>query len=365
MQKNELRDIEAKRKKWFSEVGWKGNPFTLNIHSKVFVGYEAQIKAAMRHISERHKIAIVTGPTGAGKTSMMRWIEDNNSPVKTLYITKPPMKPEEFVQIFLYYFPLSFLERIFGNMPNLYNLNAYMNRRLKGKHLLILLDESHETNKEVLEWLRVLVDQIENVSLILAGLPALEDKVRQALETFDQRITSRIKLSALKEAETMELIKMRIESEGGSGVKPFTDEAVREIFKKTGGFPREILKLCDKLVNEAMEKEMTVIDGKDIGDYKEIKEEPVSSVQQPVQTLSELPFKQKKLIEALSQKAWLTPSDLAGQLEGNYKSKEHAIRSINNILKRLMDDGRVQRESRGKAFVYTLTPKTKTLMVES
>jgi type II secretory pathway predicted ATPase ExeA len=360
----DLKEQEARREKWFSESGWKGNPFTLCINSMIFVGYEAQIKAAMRHISERHKIALITGPTGAGKTSMMRWIEANNS-IKTLYITKPPAKPEEFVQIFLDCFPLNFLEKILGRKPNLYNLDAFVNGRLKGKQILILLDESHETNKEVLEWLRVLVDQIENVSLILAGLPVLEDKIRQALETFDQRITSRIKLSALEEAETMELIKMRIEGEGGSGIKPFTDEAVREIFRKTGGFPREILKLCDKLVNDAIEKEMKVIDGNDIGDYRDIKEEPVSSVQQPVQTLSDLPFKQKKLIEALSQKTWLTPSDIAEQMEGNYRSKEHAIRSINNILKRLMGDGLVQRESRGKAFVYTLTPKTKTLMVES
>ncbi len=362
---NEIKEQEAKREKWFSSVGWNSNPFTLQIQSKVFVGYDTQIKAAMRHISERHKIAIVTGPTGAGKTTMMKWIQSDNPSLKTLYITKPPLKPEEFTDIFLDSFPLSIIEKILGRKPNLYNLDSYINRRLKGKHLLILLDESHETNKEVLEWLRVIVDQIENVSLILAGLPVLEDKIKQTLETFDQRITSRIKLVALSEPETLELIKKRIEADGGSGIRPFTEDAVREIFRNTGGFPREILKLCDKLVNDAIEKEKYSIDESDIGDYKEIKKEPVAAVQQPVQTLSELPYKQKKLIEALSQKTWLTPSDLAEQLGGDYKSKEHAIRSINNILKRLMLDGLVQRESRGKAFMYSLTPKTKTLMVES
>ncbi len=361
----DLKEQEAKREKWFSGAGWNCNPFTLHIQSKVFVGYEAQIKAAMRHISERHKIALITGPTGAGKTTMMKWIESNSPSIKTLYITKPPLKPEEFTEIFLDCFPPSIIERILGRKPNLYNLDSYVNRRLNGKHLLILLDESHETNKEVLEWLRVIVDQIENVSLILAGLPVLEDKIKQTLETFDQRIISRIKLAALTEAETLELIKKRIETEGGSGIKPFTEDAIREIFRKTGGFPREILKLCDKLVNEAIEKEKHSIDEKDIGNYKEIKEEPVATVQQPVQSLSDLPQKQKKIIESLFNKTWLTPSDLAEQLGGDYKSKEHAIRSINNILKRLMLDGLVQRESRGKAFMYSLTPKTKTLMVES
>ncbi len=363
MRENELKQTEEKRVKWFSELGWRGNPFTLDIKSNIFVGYEAQVKAVMRHISERHKIALVTGPTGAGKTTMMKWIESNNS-IKTMYISKPPFEPYEFIQIFLETFPLSILDRIFGKKPNLYSLDAYANKRLKGKNLLILLDESHETNRDVLEWLRVLVDQIERVSLVLAGLPHLEDKIRQSLETFDQRITSRIKLAALTEAETAELIKKRIESEGGSGTNPFTEEAVIEIYKKTGGFPREILKLCDRLVNEAIENGKNSIDKNNIGEYREIKEEPVTAVQQPVNNLSDLPSKQRKLIDAISQKTWLTPADLSGMLGDEYKTREHAIRSINNILKRLMDEGLVQRESRGKAFIYSLTPKAKTMMVE-
>ncbi len=118
-------------------------------------------------------------------------------------------------------------------------------------------------------------------------------------------------------------------------------------------------------MNDAIENGKNAIDEKDIGGYREIKEEPVAAVQQPIQSLADLPQKQKKILDALSQKTWLTPADLAEHLGGDYKSKEHAIRSINNILKRLMDEGLAQRESRGKAFMYSLTPKTKTLMVES
>lgn len=364
MQRSELKQMDEKREKWLSGLGWKGNPFTLSINSGVFVGYDVQINAVMRHISEQHKIAIITGPTGVGKTSMMKWIEKNNS-MKTIYVSKPPSEPGEFTQIFIDYFPLGFVDRIFGRKLNLYNLNSYVNRRLKGKQLLILLDESHETGKDVLEWLRVLVDQIDNVSLVLAGLPHLEDRIRQTLETFDQRITSRIKLLALNEAETAELIKKRIESEGGSGTNPFTEEAVIEIYKKTGGFPREILKLCDRLVNEAIDNGKSAIGKSDVGEYREIKEEPVAAVQQPVHNLSDLPQKQKKIIDAISQKTWLTPADLSELLGRDYKTREHAIRSINNILKRLMFDGFVQRESRGKAFIYSLTPKAKTMTVES
>jgi DNA-binding transcriptional regulator PaaX len=54
---------------------------------------------------------------------------------------------------------------------------------------------------------------------------------------------------------------------------------------------------------------------------------------------------------------------LADQVSGSYASRGHAIRSINNILHRLMLEGYVQRESKGKAFMYALTPKVRTLFV--
>jgi hypothetical protein len=79
-----------------------------------------------------------------------------------------------------------------------------------------------------------------------------------------------------------------------------------------------------------------------------------------------LPFKQRKILEVLSKKDWLTPTAIVEELDmAGYKSKGHAIRSVNNILKRLMLDGFVNREERGKAYMYALTPKVKTIFVQS
>ena len=49
----------------------------------------------------------------------------------------------------------------------------------------------------------------------------------------------------------------------------------------------------------------------------------------------------------------------------SYKSKSHAVRSVNNILKRMMLEGFVDRVERGKAYMYALTPKVRTMFVES
>ncbi|MDD5416833.1 MAG: AAA family ATPase, partial [Candidatus Aenigmarchaeota archaeon] len=315
--------------------------------------------------------AMPTGSTGSGKTSMLKWIEFNLRE-HVLYVIKPPEKPEIFTDIIIDLFPLGFFEKIMGKRPNLYNLPAYVNKKLKGNRLVFLLDESHETNKDVLEWLRVITDQIENVSVIMAGLPNLEQNVRDKLETLDQRITTRISLVALDKKDMRDLVKKRIESVGGTDIIPFTEDAIDRIYNKTGGFPREVLKSCDKLVS-SIDKD--VIDGNDVQELREV-HIPNVRVDEPVVTfspkppskeqLNTLPYKQRKIIEVLSKSDWLTPGSIVEQLEfKSYKTDSHAVRSINNILHRLMLDGFVQREARGKAFMYALTPKIKTLMVEN
>jgi type II secretory pathway predicted ATPase ExeA len=357
----------------FSKWGWTQNPFVLKIDPKLFVGYEDQVKAALKHIENKHKVAVITGRTGAGKTTFLKWVEMNYDASK-LYVSKPPQKPEEFVSLFTDLFGLSFWERLLRKNPTLYNLPTYINKKLKGEHLVFLLDETHETNKDVLEWLRVLTDQIDNISLVMAGMPVLNEKMSD-LETLDQRITTRISLVSLEKGETRELIKRRIESVGGRGILPFTEDAIDLIYRRTGGFPREVLKLCDRLVNSALEKGLDAITKKDIEEHKEI-ELPKVRVDEPVVTFMpkppseeqfrNLPSKQRNILELLSGKDWLTPTAIVEELEmKGYKSKGHAIRSVNNILRRLMLDGYVQREGRGKAFMYALTPKTKTLFVEN
>jgi type II secretory pathway predicted ATPase ExeA len=359
----------------FAKYGWKEDPFTLKIDPKLFTGYEEQVKAALTHVENRHKIALVTGSTGAGKTHMLKWLENSLDKCAVLYVSKPPATPEGFIDIFTELFGLGFMDRIFNRRPTLYGLPKYINAHLRGAHLVFLLDEAHETNRDVLEWLRVLLDQIDSVSLIMAGLPNLEPKVRDELQTLDQRITTRITLTALDRQNTRMLIKKRIESAGGMDIKPFTDSAVDVIYNRTGGFPREVLKMCDRLVHDAVEKNLETIEAANIEEYREVPQSKVR-VEEPTVTFSpkppseekiaNLPFKQRQILESLEKADWLTPTAIVDKvgIEG-YATRQHAVRSINNILHRLMLDGFVQRESRGKAFMYALTPKVRTLFVEN
>jgi len=115
----------------FSKWGWKENPFILKIDPKLFVGYDEQVKAALKHIENKHKIALITGRTGAGKTTFLKWVEMNYDAAK-LYVSKPPEKPEEFISIFTDIFGFNFWERLLRRKPTLYTLPKYINKKLKG-----------------------------------------------------------------------------------------------------------------------------------------------------------------------------------------------------------------------------------------
>ena len=259
----------------FEKFKWSNNPFILQINPKLFPGYEQPVKTILNHIENRHKIALITGSTGSGKTTLLRWLESEIEGVSALYISKPPKDPVEFVRIFTDIYGLSLLDHFLNKQPTLYTLPKYINDKLKKQHLLLLIDEAHETNKDTMEWLRVLVDQINNVTLILAGLPVLESKIKESLQTLDQRITSRTVLTALTEPETLDFIRKRILSVEGHGFHPFSEEAVHKIYHRTGGFPREVLKMCDRLLTHAFENNKDEVSAEDIEDLRELPQEIV------------------------------------------------------------------------------------------
>src|SRR3972149_180584 len=95
----------------FSKWGWNENPFVLRIDPKLFVGYKDQVEAVQGHIKNRHKVALISGKTGAGKSTFLKWLESNYGSNK-LYVSKPPEKAEDFVNIFTDIFGLSFFERL-------------------------------------------------------------------------------------------------------------------------------------------------------------------------------------------------------------------------------------------------------------
>jgi adenylate kinase len=195
---------------------------------------------------------------------------------------------------------------------------------------------------------------------VLAGLPVFESTMKSNLDTFMRRVGTKVELNCLTKSETRELIKKRIEDAGGEDIRPFTSETVDYIYETTGGFPRDILRVCNDMVQVAVEKNITTIDMQLLKDVKA--NEPKLSLEK----VEELPEKQRIIMDTLAEHGELTPADIVRNAStGSYKDKHNAIRSVNNLLVRLMNEGLVERKKRGKTYKYSVSGKFKTLMVES
>ncbi|MGC9311029.1 MAG: hypothetical protein ACP5E4_04895, partial [Candidatus Aenigmatarchaeota archaeon] len=212
---------------------------------------------------------------------------------------------------------------------------------------------------DVLEWFRVIADQVPNLTIVFSALPVFDETLTKNLETLKKRISEKIELNALSRDETEELIRRRIENAGGKGIKPFTYASIDHIYQRTGGFPRDILALCNHLFNIAAEKDAERID-------MDLFEEGALPERKPVDLdkLNILPDKQKTIIGMFLEREPLSPTDISLQMQ-DYPSKKHALRAVNNILKRMVDMGYIERKKDGKSYSYVLSPATRTKMVRA
>ncbi len=342
-------------KEWLKLIKWDLNPFTFAISPDLLVGYKEQIESAKRTIEERHKLLLILGPTGSGKTTFLKWLIANlRNSYDTIYVSKPPAKPEQFVDIFNEKYKGIFS---ISRLRNLYQVPRFLNKKLGKRRLIVLFDEAQESTTEVLEWLRVLSDQVDNMSVVLAGLPVFEEQLA-SIETFRKRIAAKIELLYLTKEETEELIRKRIKSVGGNGDE--FNNVIDFIYDKSAGFPREVIRICNDIVNNAIIRgtvEITPI----VEEEKEEIKPPTPSLA----ILDKMTPMQREVLEMLSSKA-MTPGDIANAIDiSRYKSRQHAVRSINNVVKKLSEDGYLERTKAEKAFIYSLAPRIKTMFVRA
>lgn len=348
-------------KKWMEQFNWSENPFSLEIYPSLFVGFTNETEAFEKAVDQLNKFILIIGSTGAGKTTFLKAM---TSKYESVYLPKPPHNEQELLSFFKNnVLKTNFLDKLAHFLSSeeitLYNLAQKINEALKGKKMLLLVDEAHETNLQVLEWMRTITDQSKGLILVLTGLPKLADFLKN-LETLSQRISLTILLHPLSKDESTSLIKKRIEHAGGTSLEPFATNVFSEIYKFSGGIPREIIKICNTLIDEAYRRNASIIDSSYFGE-KVYAEHP-----QPVDFISELTPKQEKIIRVIFENKSLTPSQLIKKLDDNdYQSKTHALRAVNNILTRMIKEEMLIRQKKGKTYIYFLAPKFKAMFVES
>ena len=245
-------EVTTGQKKWFAKFGWRSNPFALTVIPSLFTGYSAQVKSIMEKLGTRSGHILVYGDKGVGKTTLLRWLADNlNRENHAIYVARPPINFDDLIRLVV-----SALRGSSRKKYSLYEVEELVKKAKKP--VVLLIDEAHEVTPEIEQQMRSVGD-IQGVNLVLAGLPETREKIKRDSPPLFDRIILESYIEHLSLEETRDLIKKRIESVGGQEIKPFTNEAIENIFKMSKGRPRMILKVCDWVMTDAIRNNLEVI----------------------------------------------------------------------------------------------------------
>lgn len=353
---------------WMEEYGWEANPFNFRIYPDLMIGYESEHRRIKNSIESGSKFTLLLGGTGAGKTNMLRNLSEEYGSTNLFYMSKPPVTEEDLLAYLRdQVLDPGFVSRYFTSY-SLYNIHEEINDAFDGQ-VVLLVDEGHEASTAVLEWLRTAIDHIDGLTVVAAGLPEFEDRLQGDVNTLYSRATEVVNLESLDKDHSIELVRRRIEHVGGSSIEPFTQSALLEIYDATDGFPREILRLCNDCVITAATRDKSIIDEDDVQDVidessdeanSEEDEGPDPESDDEVEDeddegpdIDMLTPKQRSVYEAVNELGEATSGDVVDHLgPEDYKSRSHAIRSINNILRRLMEEDVIDRKRQGRNYIY-------------
>lgn len=124
----------------------------------------------------------------------------------------------------------------------------------RGRNTVLLIDEAQLLSPEALEQIRLLTNLETHtqklLQIILVGQPELNQLLAQPrLRQLAQRITARFHLAPLSLAETRAYIQHRLRVAGlGPERSPFSARVIRKIHRFSGGIPRRINILCERLL---------------------------------------------------------------------------------------------------------------------
>ena len=205
-------------------------------------------------VDNRKGAVMLTGVYGCGKTvlakTLMAGLQQRNYQIA--FVSNPQLKAVELLRSIARYLGAENLPAKFSEMSADYFLEVIerilLNNAKDGRDTLLIIDEAHViTDLDVLEELRLLLNfQLENrflLTLILMGQPELHERIFQNKQLL-QRIALSHHIGPLSENETSAYIDHRL-SVAGSSRQIFDPEAVKIIYRNSGGIPRRINHLCD------------------------------------------------------------------------------------------------------------------------
>jgi type II secretory pathway predicted ATPase ExeA len=233
-----------------------GEPFRLSPDHRFSLGHRsyANAKAYLDYaLLQGEGFIAITGAPGTGKTTLISDIlagfEETDMQVATL--TSTQLESRDLLHMVAHAFDLHPEDRSKSNL--LLELERFLNQQsYRGHRTILIVDEAQSLSRSALEELRLLAniqrkDQLL-LQIFLVGQEKLLDLIRApGMEQLQQRLVAASVLEALDLDETVDYIEHRLYLVAWRGNPAISEEALRLIYKYSGGIPRRINMICNRL----------------------------------------------------------------------------------------------------------------------
>ncbi|MBL8520731.1 MAG: AAA family ATPase [Betaproteobacteria bacterium] len=240
-----------------SFYGLSDKPFQLNPDPSFYFGSQ-QHRRAMSYleygIHQSEGFIVITGEIGAGKTTLVRSLFEKLDSTKVLaaHMVTTQLDASDTLRIVAAAFGLESARKDKAEL--LLGLEAFfVATAAEGKRCLLVVDEAQNLTPAAVEELRMLSNfQLETHALLqtfLVGQPEFRNTLQSpTMEQLRQRIIATAHIGAMSATETQGYIEHRLGHVGWSGIPRFAPDAFLAIHEHSGGIPRRINAICDRLL---------------------------------------------------------------------------------------------------------------------